>query len=77
MPKTLNKGGLPLWRKIITIPLLPAIIMLWMIGWTLTQIGSQNTTKGINQRTLHHQHEEPKILENEEQEIFREQEILA
>jgi sensor histidine kinase regulating citrate/malate metabolism len=77
MPNMLKKNGLPLWRKIIIIPLLPAIIMLWMVGWTLTQIGSQKTTTQINQRTLHHQHEEPKMLDNEEQEIFHEQEILA
>jgi len=29
-------------RKILTITLLPIITFIWIIGWTLTQIGTQN-----------------------------------
>ena len=81
MPKKLNAFGRPLWQKIIIIPLLPALILFWMIGWTLTQIGSQNTSIEINQRTklnntTSQQHEE-KIPDDKEQRIVYEPEILA
>ena len=52
-----------------------------MIGWTLTQIGSQNTNVEINQRTIincttYQQHDETKI-HDEDQKIIYDSEILA
>ena len=41
MPRNVNARRTPIWKKIITLVLLPAIIVLWMTGWILTQIGSQ------------------------------------
>ena len=29
-------------RRIAVLPLLPALMVMWMIGWTLTQIGSSS-----------------------------------
>ena len=40
-------------RKIITIVFLPIIILIWMVGWTLTQLDNSNGSIEI----------EPKILE--------------
>jgi len=39
-------------RKIITIVFLPIIIGIWMIGWTLTQMGSSGKQTEINQKIL-------------------------
>ena len=41
-----------LLRKIVTIVLLPIIIIIWMTGWTLTQIGDQGEPTKISQKTL-------------------------
>ncbi len=40
-------------RKIITIVFLPIIIMLWITGWTLTQIGSAGRPTEIKQKITH------------------------
>ena len=40
-------------RKISTIIFLPIIIGIWMIGWTLTQIGNSGKQIEINQKLLH------------------------
>jgi hypothetical protein len=41
-----------LLRKIVTIVFLPIIIIIWITGWTLTQIGDQREPTKINQKTL-------------------------
>jgi len=40
-------------RKIITIVFLPIIIMLWMTGWTLMQIGSSGRPTEVKQKITH------------------------
>lgn len=82
MPKKLEAYKRPLWRKIIIIPLLPALIALWMIGWTLTQIGFQNTNGETKQRTVINrttcqQLDETKIQDEEGQKIVYDSEILV
>lgn len=42
----------PLLRKIITLAFLPIIIFIWMTGWILIQIGSQEKPTEISQKTL-------------------------
>lgn len=74
--------GLPLWRKIVTIPLLPAIILIWMIGWTLTMIGSQNGTEvrqpaKMNDIGMQQSQETGLLDEEEERKSVRELEIPA
>ncbi len=39
-------------RKIGTIVILPIIIGIWMIGWTLAQIGNSGEQIEINQKVL-------------------------
>ena len=39
-------------RKIVTIVFLPIIIGIWMIGWTLAQIGNSGEQIEINQKVL-------------------------
>ena len=39
MQQTTHARRAPLWRRVMTIALLPTIIFLWMTGWILTQIG--------------------------------------
>ena len=51
MPQNLREHRTPVWRKIATIVLLPAIILLWMTGWILTQMGSQEMSTEIMQKT--------------------------
>ena len=41
-----------LLRKIVTIVFLPIIIIIWMTGWALTQIGDQMESANINQKPL-------------------------
>jgi len=47
----------PVWRKIIVVAFLPIITFIWMIGWVLTQIGSQEGQIQIRQKTMHPQTE--------------------
>ena len=66
MPQNLREHRTPVWRKIATIVLLPAIILLWMTGWILTQMGSQEMSTEIMQKTdLTH----PEFQANEENKI--------
>ena len=39
-------------RKIATIVFLPIIIIIWLTGWTVTQIGNQREYTKNNQETL-------------------------
>lgn len=39
-------------RKIITVVFLPIIIVIWMVGWTLTQLGSSNGSMEIETSIL-------------------------
>ena len=57
MPQNLREHRTPVWRKIATIVLLPAIILLWMTGWILTQMGSQEMSTEIRQKTVIANHE--------------------
>jgi len=41
MPKDKQLHSKPLWRKIIVIAFLPVFIIIWIVGWTLTILGSQ------------------------------------
>jgi len=52
MPQNLREHRTPVWRKIVTLVLLPAIILLWMTGWILIQIGSQGESTIIRQKTV-------------------------
>ena len=52
MPTAINNRRTPIWRKTITLFLLPVIIPLWMTGWILTQIGSQENSNPIRQKTV-------------------------
>lgn len=63
-----------LLRKIVTIVFLPIIIIIWMTGWTLTQIGDQGESTNINQKTLR-THPEFKAHEKESKAIDEESRI--
>lgn len=39
-------------RKIITVAFLPIIIVIWMVGWTLTQIGNSGGSIEIKTNVL-------------------------
>lgn len=39
-------------RKIITVVFLPIIIVIWMVGWTLTQIGNSGGSIEIKTNVL-------------------------
>jgi len=83
MPQKINMRRTPVWRKIVTLVLLPAIILLWMTGWILTQIGSQGMSTEIRQKTVLANHEsqaneETKIPEDDEDSrIVYKPEIIA
>lgn len=40
-------------RRIITIVFLPIIVVIWMTGWTLMQIGSTGRPREIKQDIMH------------------------
>ena len=42
----------PLWRKILIVIFLPVIIIIWTIGWGLTQMGSNGETTKIKEKTF-------------------------
>lgn len=44
MPNDKQLHSNPLWRKIIIIAFLPVFIIIWMVGWTLSILGSQQGT---------------------------------
>jgi hypothetical protein len=50
MSQKINGRRTPVWRKTVTLFLLPAIILLWMAGWVLTQIGSSCIAAEIRQK---------------------------
>lgn len=83
MPQNRREHRTPVWRKIATLVLLPAIILLWMTGWILTQMGSQEMSTEIRQKTdmTHPEfqaNEENKMPEdNEDSQIAYEPEIIA
>lgn len=52
MQKSVKAQRKSLLRKIVTIVFLPIIIIIWMTGWTLTQIGDQRDPSNINQEPL-------------------------
>jgi len=71
MQRNVNARRTPIWRKIITLVLLPAIIVLWMTGWILTQIGSQGESIELRPKNVlaHHTsqaNDETKIPEKDE-----------
>ena len=83
MPQNLRDHRTPVWRKIATLVLLPAIILLWMTGWILTQMGSQEAFTEIRQKTDRtypefQANEDTKIPEdNEDSQIAHNPEIIA
>ena len=52
MQKSMKAHKKSLLRKIVTIVFLPIIIIIWMTGWTLTQIGDRREPTNIDQKTL-------------------------
>ena len=48
LPK-INRHRTPVWRKTVTLFLLPTIILVWMTGWVLTRIGSSCMSTEIRQ----------------------------
>ena len=64
MLHNVNARGTPVWRKIVTIILLPTIIFLWITGWILTQTGSAMESKEIQQKTVQANHESQANKEN-------------
>ncbi len=50
MLQKINRSRTPVWRKTVTLFLLPVIILLWMTGWILTQIGSSCMSAEIRQK---------------------------
>jgi hypothetical protein len=42
----------PLWRKILIVIFLPFIIIIWTIGWGLTQMGSNGETTKIKEKNF-------------------------
>jgi hypothetical protein len=50
MSQKINGRRTPVWRKTVTLFLLPVIILLWMTGWVLTQIGSSCMSTEIRQK---------------------------
>ena len=52
MLHNVNARRTPVWRKIVTIILLPTIIFLWITGWILTQTGSSMESTEIQQKTV-------------------------
>jgi hypothetical protein len=68
-------------RKIIIIVFLPVISFTWIIGWILTQIGSQSELTENSQKTLEMQHKfETHLKESElieETKITHESPIVA
>ena len=52
MAKITHARKTPFWRKILTLVMLPALVFIWMTGWILTQIGSQNEPSQIRQETM-------------------------
>ncbi|MEJ2280554.1 MAG: hypothetical protein P8X97_01330 [Candidatus Bathyarchaeota archaeon] len=51
MQKNLKPRG-SFARKIITIVFLPIIILIWMVGWTLTQLDNSNGSIEIETKIL-------------------------
>ena len=52
MQRNVKEHRNPLLHKIITVVFLPITIFVWMIGWTLNQIGSETEHTEIRQKTL-------------------------
>ena len=71
MQQKLREHRTPIWRKIATIVLLPTFTLLWMTGWILTQMGSQELTKETRQKT---DISYPEFQTNEENKIFEDKE---
>ena len=64
MLHNVNARRTPVWRKIVTIILLPTIIFLWITGWILTQTGSPVKSTEIQQKTVIANHESKANKEN-------------
>ena len=83
--KKLKENKNPLKRKIIAVIFLPIIILVWTIGWTLTQIGSERkikeTTKEshFNYPTFTENNKDTIIsdVDDKEPEARYEQEVIA
>ena len=72
----------PLWRRIMTIVLLPTITFLWIIGTILTQIGSQMEQVETRQKIKSHNIKieecgEESKTPDEYSKVVYEQEIIA
>jgi len=72
----------PVWRKILTLSLLPVIIFVWTTGWILTQMGSQGRPTKIKQKTMiNHSEleadEKESRIPDEDSRIAHEPEIIA
>ena len=57
MAHNVNAHRTPVLRKIATLVLLPAIILLWMTDWVLTQTGSPVESTEIQQKIVQANHE--------------------
>jgi len=82
MPNDKQLHSNPLWRKIIIIAFLPVFIIIWMVGWTLSILGSQQGTYEIKTKQSYRKpvaKEEPATAseENEEQEKVITPEMLT
>ena len=64
MLHNVNARRTPVWRKIVTIILLPTIIFLWITGWILTQTGSPLESSEIQQKIVLANHESQANKEN-------------
>jgi hypothetical protein len=53
----LNAQKKSAWRKLAVIIFLPIIIVVWMVGWTLTVVGSDKGNTPVKQP---HQHNIPR-----------------
>ena len=64
MLHNVNARRTPVWRKMVTLVLLPTIISLWITGWVLTQSGSSVESTEIQQKTVIANHESQANKEN-------------
>ena len=72
----------PVWRKILTLTLFPAIIFVWTTGWILTEMGSQWRPTKIKQKTMINYYEleadgKESRMPDEDSRIAHEPEIIA
>ena len=75
MEHNVNARRTPVLRKIATLVLLPAIILLWMTGWILTQTGSPVESTEIQHKIVQAKHESQTNEENKNPEDVQDSRI--